>query len=230
MRVKIHVDFVSDVACPWCAVGLGHLETAALNIADQAEVEVFFRPFELNPNAPKGGMNTLDHLSEKYGSSAHDIKMNQIKIREHARLAGFDFNDEIRPMVYNTFTCHRLLHWALEEHGYVAQYRLKRELLETCFCRNEDLEDPYKLCAAVERADLDPLQALEIINSGQYGQEVREMEEHYRTLGIQSVPSIILNGKYLLQGAQPIEVFENAFQEIVDEYLAQSDQPIIAKD
>jgi predicted DsbA family dithiol-disulfide isomerase len=70
------------------------------------------------------------------------------------------FNDEMRPMTYNTFTCHRLLHWALEEHGYIAQYRLKRELLETFFCRNENIEDPYKLCAAVERADLDPLQAL----------------------------------------------------------------------
>jgi predicted DsbA family dithiol-disulfide isomerase len=83
MRVKIHVDFVSDVACPWCAVGLGHLEQAALNVGDQAEVEIFFRPFELNPNVPKGGMNTIEHLSEKYGSSAHDIKINQIKICLH---------------------------------------------------------------------------------------------------------------------------------------------------
>lgn len=217
MKKIIQVDFVSDIACPWCAVGFGHLEQAVLNIGDHAQIEISFQPFELNPTMPVGGQNTMEHLTSKYGNSVAEVQANQGRIRDLGRLAGFAFPDQVRPVIYNTFTCHRLLYWALEEHGYVAQNRLKRALLESNFCRHDNLDDPFYLCDAVERADLDPSQALEICNSGQYTLEVRDKQEHYRHLGINSVPAIILNQKYLLQGAQPIEVFENAFQEIIDE-------------
>ena len=214
---NIRIDFVSDVACPWCAIGLGSLEQALDQVKDEIQVELQFHPFELNPNMPPGGQETLEHLTQKYGSPEEDIRKNQQQIQSRANAVGFLFNEQIRPRVYNTFNCHRLLHWAQTEISLAAQYLLKRELLTAYFTLNQNLDDPEVLFDAVRRAGLNVSQAKLVLESDQYTSDVREALEYYKTIGITAVPSVIVEGKYLIQGGQPAEVFANALRQIAQE-------------
>jgi predicted DsbA family dithiol-disulfide isomerase len=217
MKPSIKIDFVSDVACPWCAVGLGNLEKAILELRDKVNFELHFRPFELNPNMPEGGQDAIEHLTQKYGMSEEQVRENQSQIRARAIEAGFDFHPEGRKRVYNTFNCHRLLAWATKEYGLLKQLALKRELLNTYFCLAVNLDDHANLLDAVGRAGLDLQRAQEVLNGNEFSNEVIEEEKIYTNLGIHSVPSIILNDQYLLQGAQPPESFIQAFESLMNQ-------------
>ena len=215
MKPTIKLDYVSDVACPWCAVGLGNLNQAMAELSDKVNFEVHFRPFELNPSMPVGGQDAIEHLTEKYGLTADQVKANQANIRAKALDAGFAFHPEGRKRVYNTFDCHRLLYWAAKEYNLQKQADLKKELLNTYFCLAVNLDDQENLLDAVTRAGLDKDRAHKILIGNEFTKEVKEEETFYTKAGISSVPSIILNEKYLLQGAQPPESFINAFERLI---------------
>lgn len=217
MKPSIKIDFVSDVACPWCAVGLGNLEKAIFELQDKANFELHFRPFELNPNMPKGGQDAIEHLTQKYGMSKEQVRENQAQIRARAFEAGFDFHPDGRKRVYNTFDCHRLLTWVAKEYDLPKQLALKKELLNSYFCLAVDIDDHANLLEAVGRAGLDPQRAQEVLNGDEFSNEVRDEEKIYTNLGIHSVPSIILNDQYLLQGAQPPETFIQAFESLINQ-------------
>jgi predicted DsbA family dithiol-disulfide isomerase len=214
MEKTVEIDFVSDVACPWCAVGLGSLEQAIKNLEGQVKVDIRFQPFELNAGMPKGGQDVIEHLTQKYGISAEQVQINQKNIRERAAAVGFVFHPDGRGRVYNTFDCHRLLHWALHEISETAQHRLKKELLVTYFTLAISLDDHQNLLDAVARAQLDTHRAKEVLDSDLFAAEVRETESHYTKLGIHSVPSIIFNKKHLIQGGQAVETFEQAILQL----------------
>ena len=215
MKPTIKIDFVSDIACPWCAVGLGNLNQAIAQLSDKANFEVHFRPFELNPHMPHGGQDAIEHLTQKYGLTEEQVKTNQANIRAKALEAGFAFHPEGRKRVYNTFHSHRLLSWAAKEYGLKQQAVLKVELLNTYFCLAVNLDDQKNLLDAVARAGLDAERAREILNGAEFANEVRQEEVTYTNAGIKSVPSIILNDQYLLQGAQPPESFVEALEQLV---------------
>mgnify|MGYP000216811117 CR=1 FL=1 len=217
MKPTIKIDFVSDIACPWCAVGLGSLEQALKIVQDELEVEIHFQPFELNPDMPPGGQEVIEHLSQKYGMPEDQIRRNQANIRERAAAVGFNFHPEGRKHVYNTFDAHRLLHWALIEYGTAEQYRLKKELLATYFTLAVNLDDKSNLIDAVNRAGLDTNRAQQILSSDEMTAEVRALEKNHIGMGINSVPSLIFNDKYLLQGAQPPEAFAQALRQLVNQ-------------
>jgi predicted DsbA family dithiol-disulfide isomerase len=213
MKPTIKIDYISDVACPWCAVGLGNLNQAMALLDEKANFEVHFRPFELNPNMPNGGQDAIEHLTEKYHLTADQVKANQANIRAKALEAGFQFHPEGRKRVYNTFDCHRLLYWAAKEYDLQKQAVLKKELLNTYFCLAVNLDDQDNLINAVIQAGLDKDRAQEILKGKEFSSEVREEESTYTSAGISSVPSIILDNQYLLQGAQPTESFMKAFEQ-----------------
>jgi len=215
MKPTIKIDYVSDVACPWCAVGLGNLNLAIDQLSDQVNFEVHFHPFELNSNMPVGGQDAIEHLTEKYGLTADQVKANQANIRAKALEAGFAFHPEGRKRVYNTFDCHHLLYWAAKEYDLQKQASLKMELLNTYFCLAVNLDDQENLLDAVMRAGLDKDRAHEILKSKEFSNEVREEESTYTGVGINSVPAIILDNQYLLQGAQPPQSFVNAFEQLI---------------
>jgi len=215
MKPTIKIDYVSDIACPWCAVGLGNLNQAIAQLSDKANFEVHFHPFELNPKMPLGGQDAIEHLTEKYGLSVEQVKANQANIRLKALEAGFEFHPEGRKRVYNTFDAHRLLHWAGLEFGLEKQAMLKKELLNTYFCLAVNLDDQKNLLDAVTRSGLDTERAQEVLTSNAFTKEVREAEALYINAGISSVPAIILNDQYLLQGAQPPESFISAFEQLI---------------
>lgn len=213
----IKIDYVSDIACPWCAVGLGGLEIAIKNLGETIPVEIHFQPFELNPQMPPGGQEVFEHLTQKYGKTVAQVRATQEDIKARAAAVGYPFHPEGRKHVYNTFDAHRLLYWAGLEHGSAAQHRLKRELLVTYFTLAVNLDDQSNLIAAVERAGLDTARADQILKSEEFKNEVRAQQNKYTSLGIHSVPAIIINDQYLLQGAQPPEAFEQALRQIAAE-------------
>jgi predicted DsbA family dithiol-disulfide isomerase len=215
--MTIKIDYVSDIACPWCAVGLGGLEIAIKSIGETIPVEIHFQPFELNPQMPPGGQEVFEHLTQKYGKTVAQVRATQEDIKARAAAVGYPFHPEGRKHVYNTFDAHRLLYWAGLEHGPAAQHRLKRELLVTYFTLAVNLDDQSNLIAAVERAGLDAARANQILKSEEFQSEVRAQQNKYTSLGIHSVPAIIINDQYLLQGAQPPEAFEQALRQIAAE-------------
>lgn len=212
MAGKVKIDFVSDVACPWCAVGLASLERALERVGGEVATELHFQPFELNPQMPPGGQDVTEHLTEKYGSTPEQQAQARDAIRERGAALGFAFRKEGRGRVYNTFDAHRLLYWAALEGGE-RQHALKKALLEAYHGEGKVMEDPEVLAEAAAKAGLDPARARAILASGEFAAEVRKQEGFYQSQGIHAVPSVILNDRYLVQGGQPPELFEQALRQ-----------------
>jgi len=214
MTTTLKIDFVSDIACPWCAVGLGALEGALKRLAPDVSAELHFQPFELNPHMPAGGQDIGEHLTEKYGSTHEQQEQIRAMIRQRGAEVGFSFHPGGRGRVYNTLNAHRLLHWAGLVGADGAQYALKKALLEAYQGRAECMESHEVLLAAVAQAGMDVAQAKAILESDTYADDVRAVERYYQGAGIHSVPAIIINDRHLISGGQPVEVFEKALRQI----------------
>jgi len=206
------IDFVSDIACPWCAVGLNALERALERIGDEFAVDVHMQPFELNPTMAAEGADAVAYLSAKYGISAEQIARNQAAIRERGAAVGFAFGPRSR--VWNTFDAHRLLHWAGAEGPPGAQRALKHALLQAYHGQGLNPGAPEVLLQAAETAGLDIVRARTVLEGGEFTEAVREAEALWQGLGIHSVPSVVINDRHLIQGGQPSEVFEQALRQI----------------
>lgn len=214
MTTTMRIDFVSDIACPWCAVGLGALEKALERLDGQVTAEIHFQPFELNPDMPPGGQDLGEHLRQKYGSTPEQQARTRAMITARGAEVGFTFRPEGRGRVYNTFDAHRLLQWAAEEGQAGKQYRLKKALLESYQGRAECVESHEVLLAVVDSAGLSVSDARRVLESGLYSDAVRERQALYRAADIHAVPAIIINDEHLIEGGHPVEVFEAALREI----------------
>jgi predicted DsbA family dithiol-disulfide isomerase len=210
----LKIDFVSDVVCPWCAVGLNALEQALRNLEGEVAAEVHFQPFELNPQMAPEGEDVGEHLARKYGSTPEQMAQNREAIRARGASVGFVFNMDKRSRIYNTFDAHRLLHWA-ESQG--KQRELKHALLGAYFTDGRDVSDHGVLVDAAARAGLDAAEARKVLDEGRYADEVRAQESFYQAQGVRAVPSVIVNDRYLIQGGQPPEVFEQSLRRIAAE-------------
>jgi len=212
---RMKIDFVSDIACPWCAVGLNALEIALQRIGSDVPVEIHFQPFELNSHMGPEGEDAVAYLSAKYGISAEQIARNQANIREHGAAVGFAFGSRAR--VWNTFDAHRLLHWAGVEGPAGAQRALKHALLRAYHGQGLNPNDAEVLVAAACSAGLNETRATEVLGSDEFSAEVRQAEALWQQAGIRSVPSVVVNDRHLIQGGQPPEVFEQALRQIAAE-------------
>ena len=213
MAQALKIDFVSDVSCPWCAVGLSALEQAMERVGDEVKAELHFQPFELNPQMPPEGQDTTEHLTQKYGSSAEQQAAIRETIRQRGAAVGFTFRLEGRNRIYNTFDAHRLLHWA-EHEGGGRQHALKKAFLEAYFTHGQNPASHEVLARVAGEVGLDAARAKEILASDEFAAEVRERERYYMSAGIHSVPAIIINDRHLISGGQPVEVFEQALRQI----------------
>lgn len=216
MVKTLKIDFVSDVVCPWCAVGLGGLNAALEKLKGEVEATVTFQPFELNPQMGAEGENIVEHIGRKYGSTPEQSAQNRARIKERAASVGFTMNMTEQSRTWNTFDAHRLLHWA-GEIGAVEQGRLKAALLAAHFTENRAINDADVLAEAANAAGLDAAEARSILASDRYAKEVRADEELWRSRGVNSVPAVVINDKYLIIGGQPPEVFEEALRNIAAE-------------
>ena len=211
MATRMKIDFVSDVSCPWCVIGLRALEDALTRIGPELEVDFEFQPFELNPQMVAGGQDLDEHIMQKYGMSPADTARNREAIRARGAELGFEFRMDKRDRIYNTFDAHRLLAWAV---GEGRQHELKTALFEAYFTRGESPGDHAVLLATATSVGLDGRRAAAVLASDEFADEVREREQFYHQHGIHAVPAIVLNDRHLLQGGQPSEVFEQALREV----------------
>lgn len=212
------IEFVSDVACPWCAIGLHALERALAAIGDTIDVEMSFEPFELNPAMGPEGADTVQYLSAKYGISAEQIAVNQAAIRARGAAVGFTFGT--RDRVWSTFDAHRLLAWAGEAGPAGAQSRLKHALLQAYHGQGRNPSDPEVLVDLAGQAGLDPEQARRILSGDDYATSVRERERFWQDAGIHSVPAVVIDRRHLISGGQPPEVFEQALRRLAADAAA----------
>ena len=207
------IDFVSDVSCPWCVIGLKSLEDALGRVAGEVQAEIHFQPFELNPKMPAEGQDIAEHLAEKYGSTPEQSQRNREMIRARGQDVGFTFSMDKRSRIYNTFDAHRLLHWA-EEEGEGRQLALKEALFKAYFTDGESPGSHELLARVAGEVGLDITRAKAILASNEYADAVREREQFYLQQGIHAVPAVIINDKHLISGGQPAEVFEQALRQI----------------
>lgn len=211
MTKKLKIDFVSDVSCPWCAVGLASLQTALDRVGPGVQVDIRFQPFELNPHMAPQGEDTTEHLSRKYGSTPEQAAAIRETIRARGAELGFVFNLDKRSRIYNTFDAHRLLHWA-EIEGH--QLALKKALLKAYFTDGEDPSNHVVLARLAGEVGLDAQRASEILAKDEFAAEVRKQEQFYLEQGIHSVPAVVINDRHLISGGQPPEVFEQALRQL----------------
>jgi len=212
MSQPLTIDFVSDIACPWCAIGLSSLQLALSRLGDAVDAQIVVHPFELNPQMGPEGEAIVDYLGKKYGRTPEQIEQTQAMIRERGASVGFNFGP--RTHVYNTFDAHRLLHWAGLEGK---QLPLKLALMRAYHSEGRDPSNYDVLVETAQSVGLDADAARKVLQSGDYADEVRAEEEEFQSHGIQSVPAIIFNRRYLVSGGQPVETFEQVISQILAE-------------
>ncbi len=211
----MRIDIVSDVACPWCAVGLNSLERALEAVGSDIKVDLHFQPFELNPAMDFAGVDSTDYLQKKYGMSKEQLAQGRLNLQQRGAEVGFQFGNRHR--VWNTYHAHRLLHWAGLQPSNDVQRKLKHALLEAYHGQGQNTADPNLLIQLAVQVGLDETAARDVVNSDLYGDEVRSAEKHWQQMGIHSVPAFIINDKHLISGGQPPAVFEQALRRIAQQ-------------
>lgn len=216
MTVRLSIDFISDVVCPWCVIGLGGLDEALRQLDGQVEADIRFHPFELNPDMPPEGEDIAGHVARKYGATPDQSAGSRNMIRARAADVGFTINGGPDSRIWNTFDAHRLLHWA-GLAGAAEQRALKMALFRAHFTDGRNISDHGVLLEAVEAAGLDADDAAAVLGSDRYGEAVRIAEATWRQNGIGAVPTLIIDGRYIISGGQTGEVFAKALGRIAAE-------------
>jgi predicted DsbA family dithiol-disulfide isomerase len=211
MSRLLKIDFVSDVSCPWCIIGLGGLEEALRRVDGLVQADIHFRPFELNPDMPPEGQNIAEHVAMKYGATPEQSAGARAMIKARAAEVGFAINTGPESRIYNTFDAHRLLHWARLEGR---QYPLKRALFEAYFTHGRNPGDIDVLAETAGQAGLDIEAARGVLATDRYADEVRAEELRWREAEIHAVPAVIIDDRYLISGGQPADAFERALRKI----------------
>ncbi len=208
----MRIDFVSDVACPWCAIGLASLDRALAALGeDAARVELHFQPFELNPDMAAEGADAAEYLKAKYGMGDAQLAANRATLHQRGADVGFAFG--ARAHVWNTFDAHRLLHWAGLQSA-AAQKAVKQSLLKAYHGEGRNPAAREVLLEAAAAAGLDAAEAAGVVDDrSRFAAEVRTAEAEWQQAGIRSVPSVVIDRRYLVQGGQPAEVFERVLRE-----------------
>jgi len=208
---KIHIDIVSDIACPWCAIGYARLELAMQQLKSEYEFVVEWHAFELNPDHSGEGEPILPALAKKYGRSEAQMRANQSQMMGIAKALGLNFEKIQERLTCNTFDAHRLVKWAGEQGQ---QTSMKQALFDAYFGHARNVADHEVLIRCVESLGLDSVTARTVLESNQYVDTVRKDEATYQQMGISSVPAFIINSKHLISGAQEPETFVEALRDI----------------
>ncbi|NWK72244.1 DsbA family oxidoreductase [Bacillus paramycoides] len=211
MKIEVWSDFV----CPFCYIGKRRLEMALEQFPHRDDVQVEFKSFELDPNTPiYSGTSISEVIAAKYEISVEEANRNNIQIGNHAASIGLSFNfEEMKPT--NTFDAHRLAKFAKDQGK---EKEITENLLFAYFTESRNLSDAETLSTIAETSGLDKKEALNVINNkNAYANEVRIDEAIAQQYKITGVPYFIVNQKYAISGAQPLETFVGALQQVWEE-------------
>ena len=214
MTTAMKIDFVSDVSCPWCIIGLKALETALERLDGEVVANIHFQPFELNPQMAAEGQELYEHIGQKYGLDKAQSDANREMIRARAEEVGFEIALDKLKRIYNTFDTHRVLHLAATEG---CQRELKHALFSAYFTAGDNPGDHEVLLRVATEVGLDRERVAALLASDEFAAEVRHDEQHYQQLGIHAVPAVIINDRHLIEGGQPVEIFEQALRQVAKE-------------
>jgi predicted DsbA family dithiol-disulfide isomerase len=220
MTARVTIDIWSDVMCPWCVIGYKHLEQALAALDGEIEAEIRWRPFELNPDMPPEGEESRAHIARKYGRTPAQAAAGADMMAERARAAGFPFDfsgtgEAPASMLWNTFDAHKLLAWALAAHGADAQTRLKLALFRAHFQQRRNVSDRAVLLEVAEAEGFEPVAAEAVLDDLALGQAVRREEQDAFEHNITGVPAMVIDGQFLVPGAQEPETYVNVLRKVV---------------
>lgn len=220
------IDIWSDVMCPWCLVGWGNLKQALDTLGDEVDAQVRWHAFELNPDMPAEGEDRTAHIARKYGRTIDESKAVQGRMREAAEAAkvSLDFDgesDEAPPaMMWNTRDAHKLLTWALEEAGPQAQTALKLALFRAHFNERRNVSDHEVLLDIAAATGLHREAAKAALADTELEARVIAEERAAWDMNISGVPAMVLNGKFMVPGAQPPETYVNVLRRVIEKSAA----------
>ncbi|WBH16056.1 DsbA family oxidoreductase [Sphingomonas radiodurans] len=206
----LRLDFVSDIVCPWCLIGLANLERALATVGDAVATELVFHPLQLNPGLPPEGELVADNIARKYGITPKQARERGGGVRAAAAEAGVSMARR-SDRIYDTFDAHRLLHWARREGGELA---LKHALLAAYFTHGRNVSDHAVLADAAAEAGLDRAAAADVLARGAFATEVHDDEIEWRSEGITSVPTIVIDREFVISGAQEPARLERALRKL----------------
>jgi len=211
---ELKLDIVSDIACPWCAIGYARLEQAMNALKDEMDFAIQWHAFELNPDPTAEAEPILPALARKYGRSEPEMEEAQSQMVSIATDLGLNFEKMQQRYTRNTFDAHRLVKWA-EENG--KQTAMKLACFDAYFGHAANISDPEILADCAEKAGLEASKAREVLSSDQFAEAVRQDEAKFQQAGVSAVPAFIVNDKYLISGAQEPDTLVQAFREIAGE-------------
>ena len=222
---KLTIDIWSDVMCPWCLVGWGNLSQALKQLDGEIEADIRWHAFELNPDMPAEGEERTAHIARKYGRTIEQSKQVQGQMRSAAEAAGVSLDyegEEPAPdaMMWNTFDAHKLLTWALEEHGAEPQTALKLALFEAHFNHRRRIGERAVLLDVIEEVGLDREAAAAALDSEEIARKTRVEERAAMEMNITGVPAMIVEGRFMIPGAQPPEAYVNALRRVAEKTSA----------
>lgn len=221
----LRIDIWSDVMCPWCLVGWGSLRQALASLEDTIRADIHWHAFELNPDMPPQGEERTAHIARKYGRTVDQSREVQDRMRDAARAAGvsLDYEGEAPPppaMMWNTFAAHKLLLWAGEECGSKVQTALKLALFRAHFNERRTIGETDVLLDVAENVGLDRAAAQAALESDELAHKVRAEERAARDLNITGVPAMIVENKFMIPGAQPLEAYVDALRRVAAKTLS----------
>ena len=193
-----------------------------MTLSDSIEAEIHWHPFELNPNMPAMGQELTEHVMEKYGSTPEQSRQSRERIAHMGAELGFEFHYRDGQRIVNTFQAHQLLSWAGElaaqdEYDDDVQTRLKLALFKAYFQDGVDVSQPQQLVQVAATVGLNVDDAKAVLAGQQYAAAVRAEQQQWQQMGINAVPAVVLHNKYLIQGGQPADVFEQAINQVLAE-------------
>lgn len=221
MTSRLTIDIFSDVMCPWCIIGYGQLQKGLAQLEGEIEAEIRWRPFELNPDMPDDGEGQAEHIARKYGRASDEIEANRERMIQFGDRVGYSFRfagegDGPKPMIWNTFLAHKLLAHTLDVAGPMVQTRLKLALFDTHFQQRRKLSDRAVLLDVAAQVGINPVGAAEALDDETLSQRIRQEEAAAWDMNISGVPAMLVQGKYLIPGAQEPEVYVNALRRVVE--------------
>ena len=216
---QVTIEIFSDVMCPWCVIGYKQLEKALGTLEGEIEAELRWQPFELNPGLPPEGEDMASHIARKFGRPLDPAMRGQMEAT--AAEAGYAMRylgkgEEPEARLWNTFLAHKLLRWALKAHGAAAQTRLKLALFDAHFQQRRNVADPAVLVELAVAAGLDMQGAQAALDDAALGDEVHEAEYLAREMDISAVPTMLVNRKYLIPGAQQPATYASLLRKVVE--------------
>ena len=215
---QITIEVESDIVCPWCTVGYLRLKQAASNMG--VDLAVQWHPFELNPNMPVEGEDLYQHFHKKYGMSREKTDALGDSLKSYGESLGFKFNYPRGNMMRNTFKAHQLISWAKPQG---ADTKVYEALFKFYFTGQQDIASTEVLLDITDSVNLNRSEAEAVLSQGKFEEAVKAEERAWLSKGVQAVPAMIFQQRYLLSGAQSIERYEQQIRQTMD---AQPSTPI----